>query len=108
MAVKFIMDNLGTNSQRVCWFLSLLDYDFNIKHIPGKDNVVADGLSRQFTLLAEISSYEEWLQKICDLAEQRVSPKSLGEVERFISDSTKFTMVGDTIFRKVDDSLKLY
>jgi len=28
------------------WKLAVQEYDFDIEHIPGKDNIVADGLSR--------------------------------------------------------------
>ena len=28
------------------WKLAIQEYDFDIEHIPGKDNIVADGLSR--------------------------------------------------------------
>ena len=30
----------------VRWYLFLGNYDFTLKHIAGKDNVIADGLSR--------------------------------------------------------------
>ena len=34
-------------SQKVMrWKLAIQEYDFDIIHIPGKDNIVADGLSR--------------------------------------------------------------
>ena len=34
------------NGRRARWLLELTEYDFEIKHIKGSNNCVADGLSR--------------------------------------------------------------
>jgi transposase InsO family protein len=43
----------ATSPKLIRWRLRLQDYDFTVVHIPGKQNVVADALSRCFALTAE-------------------------------------------------------
>ncbi|KAJ9074000.1 hypothetical protein DSO57_1010757 [Entomophthora muscae] len=61
----------------------------------------------QFSLLSEIASYKSNLQQFRELALSKVTPQSLAEVEQFIQDCTNFTMINDSIFKKVDGSLQL-
>jgi len=42
------LNKVRTKNQRIWrWSLALQSYDLNIHHIAGKDNVLADALSRQ-------------------------------------------------------------
>ena len=42
------LNRLKNKNQRLLrWSLTLQGYDLDIRHIPGKDNVTADALSRQ-------------------------------------------------------------
>ena len=46
------------NARQATWLSFLSEYDFEIKHIKGKENKVAYALSRHANLLCAISSYE--------------------------------------------------
>ena len=52
-----------TNSRINRWFLILLDYQFEIKSIKGKDNIVADFLSRQIDY-DRVDEFEDELNHI--------------------------------------------
>jgi hypothetical protein len=42
------------NARQTIWMEFLTEYDFNIKHIKGKENIVADALSRIVHLMHAI------------------------------------------------------
>ena len=44
--LTFVTKMKGKNQQLLRWCLSLQEYNITIKHIKGKDNIVADTLSR--------------------------------------------------------------
>ncbi len=46
-ALKFIFHGAANNSKLARWALKLQEFCFDIVHIPGKDNIVADELSRR-------------------------------------------------------------
>jgi hypothetical protein len=45
-AIKYLMNTIVTNGRVTRWFLLLQEFDITIVDKPGKDNVVADFLSR--------------------------------------------------------------
>ena len=58
--------NKSESKKILAWSLHLGDYSFVIEHIPGKDNVVADALSRLFEINQEVKDGKkesEWLQE---------------------------------------------
>lgn len=46
-ALTFLMRTKFTNNRIYRWALLIQDYDFEIMHIKGKDNIIADALSRK-------------------------------------------------------------
>ena len=47
-ALTFMLDTPYHNSRLVRWSLAISEFDFNVEHCKGKDNVVADYFSRVF------------------------------------------------------------
>jgi transposase InsO family protein len=64
-ALKWLMSVKDHNAQLMRWALMLLEYEFEIVHVKGKTNVVADALSRApINLIATVN--EEQKQKQMD------------------------------------------
>ena len=64
--LKYILDQPNLNARQARWLSFLSEYDFEIQHIKGKENKVADALSRNAKLnfTAAIGTY------VLDLNEQ--------------------------------------
>jgi hypothetical protein len=45
--LKYLFDQPTLNARQTIWLEFLSEYDFDIKHIKGKENKVADALSRR-------------------------------------------------------------
>jgi hypothetical protein len=45
IAFKYLLDKHNLNAHQASWLAFLTKYDFEIKHIKGKENKVADALS---------------------------------------------------------------
>jgi hypothetical protein len=45
--LKYLFDQPTLNARQIRWLEFLCEYDFDIRHIKGKDNKVADALSRK-------------------------------------------------------------
>ena len=56
--LKYLFDQQNLNARHARWLSFLSEYDFEIKHIKGKENKVADALSRQANLLFVSNNYE--------------------------------------------------
>jgi hypothetical protein len=46
-SLKYLFDQPNLNARQIRWLEFLREYDFDIKHIKGKENKVADALSRK-------------------------------------------------------------
>ena len=46
ISLKYLFDQQNLNARQVIWSAFLREYDFEIKHIKGKENKVFDSLSR--------------------------------------------------------------
>ena len=57
--MKYLLDQPNLNARQARWLAFLSDYDFEIQHIKGKENKVADALRRNAKLnfTAAISTY---------------------------------------------------
>src|ERR1700690_3602333 len=45
--LKYLFDQPTLNARKIRWLEFLCEYDFDIKHIKGKENKVADALSKK-------------------------------------------------------------
>ena len=58
ISLKYLFDQQNLNAIQSIWLSFLREYEFEIKHIKGKENKVVDSLSRHANLLFASSSYE--------------------------------------------------
>ena len=60
ISLKYLFDQQNMNARQVRWLYFLRYYDFNIKHIKGKETKVVDALRRnaRMDFIASISSYK--------------------------------------------------
>ena len=61
ISLKYLFDRHNINARQARWLPFLREYDFEIKHIKGKENKVADALSRHPKQYAS-SNYESDLE----------------------------------------------
>ena len=62
ISLKYLFDQQNLNARHAIWLSFLSKYDFEIKHIKGKEDKVADALSRHTNLLFASSTYESDLE----------------------------------------------
>ena len=58
ISLKYLFDQQNLNARKDIWISFLREYDFEIKHIKGKENKVANALSQHANFLCANSSYE--------------------------------------------------
>ena len=68
-AITFMNSTAQLKGRQARWAEFFSDFNFNISHKPGKENVVADGLSRKFNLISEIDP-SNWLEKVKELSKK--------------------------------------
>ena len=63
--LKYLLDQPNLNARQARWLAFLSEYDFKIQHIKGKENKVADALSRneRLNFTAVISTYTSHLEE---------------------------------------------
>ena len=44
-----LLNQKNLSGQQACWVEKISGFDFEIKHVPGKENVLADALSRIYS-----------------------------------------------------------
>jgi hypothetical protein len=57
--VKYLFSQPDLNARKARWLAFLSEFDFKVRHIKGKENKVADALSRRTNGLYEISINKE-------------------------------------------------
>ena len=62
ISLKYLFDQQNLNARQAKWLYFLSEYEFEIKHIKGKENNVANTLNRHTNLLFASSSYESDLE----------------------------------------------
>ena len=62
ISLKYLFDQQNLNARQAIRFSFLSEYDFEIKHIKGKENKVADALSCHANLLFPSNNYESNLE----------------------------------------------
>ena len=78
ICLKYFFDQQNLNARQARWLAFLREYDFEIKHIKGKENKVVDALSRNVvtSFVATIRSYkpdiEDKLEERIKLALERI------------------------------------
>jgi hypothetical protein len=80
--LKYLFDQLTLNARQGRWLEFLSEYDFDIKHIKGKENKVVDALSRRVHELhaTTISMYQSDLKdRILEAANLDLHYKELVE-----------------------------
>jgi ribonuclease HI len=78
--LKYLFDQLTLNARQIRWLEFLCEYDFDIKHIKGKENKVVDALSRKVHELhaTTISMYQtEMKDRILEAANADLQYKNL-------------------------------
>jgi hypothetical protein len=78
--LKYLFDQLTLNTRQIRWLEFLCEYDFDIRYIKGKDNKVADALSRKVHELhaTTISRYKTELKdRIMEAASTDLQYKNL-------------------------------
>ena len=64
--LKYVLDQADLNARQARWIAFLSEYDFEIQHIKGKENIkVVDALSRnvKMNFTATISTYRTNLEE---------------------------------------------
>ena len=62
ISLKYVFDEQNLNTRQSIWLSFLREYEFEIKHIKGKENKVADTLSRNANLMYVGRNYESDLE----------------------------------------------
>ena len=60
--LKYLLDQPNLNARQARWLAFLSEYDLEIQHIKGKENKIADSLSRNVNFMATIITYKTNLE----------------------------------------------
>ena len=60
-SLKFLFTQRDLNLRQTRWMVFIEDYDFELHYHPGKDNVVADALSRKTISVVACIDISEWV-----------------------------------------------
>ena len=80
--LKYLFDQQNLNARQARWLSFLSEYDFEIKHIKGKENKVEDTLSHHVNLLFASNNYES------DLENHIISMENVDKEYQIIKEKT--------------------
>ena len=115
-ALQYIMNNRFKNNRVYSWTLLLQEFNFKIRHIPGKQNITADALSRMYegetvkpnTFIIAMNQFKN-LKGVYSEKELRNSQQRLQKLKEKVSEREfrGFIIKEGFIIKKFDD-LELY
>ena len=103
ISLKYLFDQQNLNARQARWLAFLSEYDFEIKHIKGKENKVADALSRN-AIMNAVSTYKSDL-------EDRIKESGLRDRKyQYLKDKISENQAGndETNFRLNENGLLIY
>ena len=59
-SLKYLFDKQNLNVRQAIWLAFLSEYDFEIKHIKGKENKVADALRKNAVISFVATKFCSW------------------------------------------------
>ena len=125
MACVFLLKSAELTGRLARWAIQLADYDFTISHTPGKENVVADALSRAEFVNLIIGNDEEPSEQdkemhlhqskdyflgpiLLYMSKGRYPPDASKRASRLIrKESEDFELLRGVLYKKVDNNLRL-
>ena len=55
MSLKYLFDQPDLNTSQAIWLSFLTEYNFELKHIKGKENNIVDALSQRTHMIYEVN-----------------------------------------------------
>jgi hypothetical protein len=124
-ALTFLRSCKLVNSRLTRWILAIQDYDLEIEFCPGKDNIVADTLSRLGNTVNIYQGKEknklilyplardpkpEFIKGMKDLKTEQAKDPTLIAIKEQLQkeESHKYSIIGDVIYKKTNDQWKIY
>ena len=106
--LKNIRDKKDPRGKIANWLMELEEYDYKIEHVPGKENIVADCLSRSSpTTPRPPSRLEEHVYLVSDNFKERLRAAQLEDVviQRTLEDLSSFGHVKAGRLKRVSKQL---
>jgi len=103
ISLKYLFDQQNLNARQARWLAYLSEYDFEIKHIKGKENNVVDALRRN-AILSAVSNYKTDLEEnIKEKEESYVNYKKLRDkIDRNESE------IEESSYKLIENGLMMY
>ena len=122
MALTFLRSCKLVNKRLTRWIMAIQDYDIHVEFCPGKENIMADAISRQTSnenhvdevkrntiVLYHLAkqAHRSWKLKLTNLpTEQRSDPK-LMQVQKNIFNQTNYSISNGLLYKNTRGSWKI-